>query len=650
MPDLHRRAASPTGPGPAVLAQRDPLIALAILIACLALYLPTMSPSVVAADGGELQMLATVLGVSHPTGHPVLMLLGWLFVHLPLGGDPAFRVTLLGAIVLAAAAAILYLLIRELKIGRIPALAAALLAASASRLWMHAAAAEVYPLSSFFIVLGLWLLVRWAAGKTPLWAVTLALGFGLAHHISMRLLGPAVLVFILAVEPRLVLRPRRWLPALICLLLPLALYAYVPLRAAYFESLPELAGEILGVRKTIAAGFVSPHYYANGPLGLILALDYSQAFFGSRSFGLSTLGQYVEIVRGQFPLLVVPIALFGIGVLIRRQGKVSLLLLLTYFVVMAAALKYLADVGEDGDHFAPTYWLTAIWFAAGADAVRRRLSTTSGARLATAGRGRFWLDVALTAVIAGLPLVNIAAHYPQIVSLRQMNVDRDILSQPLPHAAALAGEWRLITPLRYWQRVEGVRPDLWIIHADPAGVSLLMQRALAAGTPFYAVRPTPAGARLLPLPMRDTSAISHPADLRLGPAVRWRGYDLLQADAARSATAAWQPGGVLLLTLYWQADAAVERDWTTFIHVLGEGDRKVAQVDRLPLAEYYRPSAWQPGLLLADQYEIVLPADLQPGRYRLIFGWYSAAERLRWADGRDAQPLTEIVVETAAAR
>ena len=231
-----------------------------------------------------------------------------------------------------------------------------------------------------------------------------------------------------------------------------------------------------------------------------------------------------------------------------------------------------------------------------------------------------------------------------------MNVDRDILSQPLPHAAALAGEWRLITPLRYWQRVEGVRPDLWIIHADPAGVSLLMQRALAAGTPFYAVRPTPAGARLLPLPMRDTSAISHPADLRLGPAVRWRGYDLLQADAARSATAAWQPGGVLLLTLYWQADAAVERDWTTFIHVLGEGDRKVAQVDRLPLAEYYRPSAWQPGLLLADQYEIVLPADLQPGRYRLIFGWYSAAERLRWADGRDAQPLTEIVVETAAAR
>jgi hypothetical protein len=606
----------------------DPFLAAMAGLACLILYLPTLSPSVVAGDGGELQMLATVLGVSHPTGHPVLMLLGWLFAHLPLGGDPAFRVTLLGAVALAAADGLLYLLARELGAGRLPALAGTFLAASALRLWMHAAAAEVYPLASLFIVLGLWLLLRWGTGKTPLWVVTLALGFGLTHHISMRLLGPAVLAYMLAVEPRLPLRPRLWVPALVCLLLPLGLYAYVPLRAAYFESLPELSGTVLGVRKTIAAGFISPHYYAHGPLGLILALDYSQTFFSSRNLGLDLFGQYVAIAREQFPLLVVPVAFVGIGVLFRRRARANLLFLLTYFVVMAAALKFLADVGEDGDHFAPTYWLTAVWFALGADAILGWARSRPW--------GKTWLWPCLAVAILALPLLNIINHFPQMLARRQENVGRGILEQPLPEGAVLAGEWSLITPLRYRQRVEGVRPDLWIFHADASGIRLLMQRAMVAGTPFYAIRSTPAGPRLLPLPLHDERAITHPADLRLGQAVRWRGYDLEPTSP--------RPGDVLRITLYWQVEAPVDRDWTTFIHVLAEDDSRVAQVDRVPVGDFYRPTEWQPGLLLADQYEIPLPDKLPPGRYRLIFGWYAGPERLSWADGRDSQPLAEITV------
>ena len=88
----------------------DGAVAAAIFLLSLALYVLTMAPSVVAGDGGEMQTVSAVLGVAHPTGYPLFTLLGWLFTHLPLGGDPAYRVTLLSAVAAAGTVACLYLL------------------------------------------------------------------------------------------------------------------------------------------------------------------------------------------------------------------------------------------------------------------------------------------------------------------------------------------------------------------------------------------------------------------------------------------------------------------------------------------------------------------------------------------------------------
>ena len=70
----------------------------------------------------------------------------------------------------------------------------------------------------------------------------------------------------------------------------------------------------------------------------------------------------------------------------------------------------------------------------------------------------------------------------------------------------------------------------------------------------------------------------------------------------------------------------------------------IAQVDREPLSPQFGLSQWRPGLLLADPYQMSLPKDLKPGRYRLVFGWYRGNERLKWANGQDTQPLAEIEV------
>jgi hypothetical protein len=605
------------------------VLAALVFLASLVIYLPTLSPSVVLGDGGEMQMLSDVLGVSHPTGYPLSMMLAWLFGHLPLGGDYAFRVTLLCAVATAAATALLFLTVRELGGARAPALAAALLAGAAPRVWMHASAAEVYALSSFFGMLGIWLLLRWEHDRTPLWAVALAFGFGLTHHISLRLFAPGVLVFLLLVEPRLPLHPRRWLPALACLLLPLALYVYVPLRAAHFMNMPELAGRILGVRKVVASGFVSPFYFAGGAIGLILALGYSGDFF-SGGIRMQVVKDYLALAQQQFPLIVVPVALLGVGVLFKRRWRAAVLLLLIYVAVMLAALQHLSTVGEDGDHFIPTFLLTAVWFGLGADAI---ISFLSG-RLQG---GRRWLHPALSVAVCALAVYAVAAQYPEALDRRQVNVVPGVLDQPLPTGAVLTGDWIYVTPLRYRQRVEGVRPDLWIIHANQEGTRILLTDAIREHTPLYAIRPTETGFRLLPLPAWDPSVITHPADAGLGPAVRWRGYDL--------DTTTFRPGDAVPITLYWEATTPVGQDWTTFIHLLDENGEKVGQVDQPPGDGYYPPSGWQPGLLVADQYELPLDSALKPGRYKLIFGWYRGGDRLSWDDGQDTRELAEITVE-----
>lgn len=615
-----------------ILLSADAFCVLAAFFGALAIYLPTLSPGVVPADGGEIQMLTGVLGISHPTGYPLLILLNRLFASLPLGGDLAHRVTLLGTIFTASAAVAMYCMLREVGARPVSALSGAWLLAAAPRLWMHASAAEVYPLSEFLILLGLWLLIRWDNSRAPLWASMLALGFGLSHHVSVRLLGPAVLVYLLVAEPRLPLAPRKWLPALAVLLLPLALYVYLPLRFAYFSSLPEYSGEVLGIPKLIAGGFVNPHYYAHGPIGMFLGTSYSGFFQGGISIGAPAARDFLQMLRLQFPLPAAPMMFLGLVMLFRKQWRIGLLVMLSAVVTLLVALRWLTVVGEDGDHFIPVYMLMAFCFGVGVEAlsawVERRLP------------GRRWASWGLAAAALALPVYGAITTFPSMLAARELR-EPNLLTPDLPSGAVIAGLWDDITPLRYQQRIENVRPDLWILHADPAGITMLANRAIDDGVPFYQLLSGPNGLELLPIPLRDEAAITDPAPAaqqEMSDAIRWRGYSLSETSL--------HPGDAVGITLYWQVLQPVDGQWKTFIHLVGDNGMPVAQVDREPLDPQFSLPQWRPGLLLADPYQMSLPQDLKPGRYRLLFGWYHGDERLKWANGEDTQLLTEIEVVT----
>lgn len=86
----------------------------------------------------------------------------------------------------------------------------------------------------------------------------------------------------------------------------------------------------------------------------------------------------------------------------------------------------------------------------------------------------------------------------------------------------------------------------------------------------------------------------------------------------------------LMVTLVWQAEAAMAQPFTAFVHVLDGQNQLVAQVDRPPAG--YPTSDWLPGEMIVDTFTITLPDALPPGPYTLQTGFYDLATLLNLGD------------------
>jgi 4-amino-4-deoxy-L-arabinose transferase-like glycosyltransferase len=131
---------------------------------------------------------------------------------------------------------------------------------------------------------------------------------------------------------------------------------------------------------------------------------------------------------------------------------------------------------------------------------------------------------------------------------------------------------------------------------------------------------------------------------RLGESIRLEGFRLAQDRAA--------PGDTLWVTLYWRADAPVDKDYTVFVHLQALDGTLVAQQDNPPVRGTRPTSGWESDGLIEDPYEIQIPADAAFGEYVLSAGMYDPAtgERLAaFASGEwlpeDRVVLTRVPVE-----
>ncbi len=90
------------------------VIAAAVWLFTLTLYAITTAPTLSFWDCGEFIAVSSILGVPHPPGSPLYVLLGRLFSLLPIVSDPAMRVNLLSGVSSAFAAMFGYLVVVRL--------------------------------------------------------------------------------------------------------------------------------------------------------------------------------------------------------------------------------------------------------------------------------------------------------------------------------------------------------------------------------------------------------------------------------------------------------------------------------------------------------------------------------------------------------
>ena len=132
-------------------------------------------------------------------------------------------------------------------------------------------------------------------------------------------------------------------------------------------------------------------------------------------------------------------------------------------------------------------------------------------------------------------------------------------------------------------------------------------------------------------------------DARLGETIRLEGYRLAQSEVS--------PGDVLLLTLYWQTENPVGRDYTVFVHLQGPDDVLVAQQDNPPVRGTRPTSGWEINTPIEDPYEIRVPSGTIFGDYTLNVGMYDPATVVRLAAfGPDGGRLPEDRVVLAMVR
>src|SRR3954470_22353670 len=208
------------------------------------LYLATLAPTTAMWDASEYITAAYTLGIPHPPGNPLFVLLGRVATLIPLG-SVAVRVNMLAALCSAGTAAVWFLVAERVlshwftqRWTRLAGAAVAtLLSATAFTVWNQSVVNEkVYTVSLAFFEVVSWLTVLWCDDPDGRFAdrllvlIAYLIGLGYTNHPAGFLVGPAVTVAVLARRPNTLLRWRLMLAGALALTLGVTPFAVEPIR------------------------------------------------------------------------------------------------------------------------------------------------------------------------------------------------------------------------------------------------------------------------------------------------------------------------------------------------------------------------------------------------------------------------------------
>ena len=198
----------------------------------LLVYVLTLAPTVTFWDAGEFIAAAKTLGIPHPPGTPLFVMIAHVWALVFPIGEYAYRTNFLSALLSSLAAGCFFLVAHESiramtrdlegeaarNLRLAGGAAAALLGAFTFTNWQNSNETEVYAVATFTIAAMSWLAHRWrrerATDRAPrlLLLIVYLAGISIGNHVLALLVGPAITMFMvitLRSEPATDSRRRR---------------------------------------------------------------------------------------------------------------------------------------------------------------------------------------------------------------------------------------------------------------------------------------------------------------------------------------------------------------------------------------------------------------------------------------------------------
>jgi hypothetical protein len=327
-------------------------------------YLSTLQGRIQYWDTGEMQTVPWIFGIAHPTGFPAFILTAGIFAHLFPLGPVSWRIAFFCAMLMLACVALVYVTIVSITGDRLSAACAGWLLAFGTYFWSYGARAEVHDAAAFCGALALYFALRgfYDENVRRFFAAALALGVGLATHPIVLLTLPSLLL--LALARRQLFSLRRAAAAAALLIVPLAFYAYLPLRshavvAAGLDPAPALGkppgGAIWNMQNPQTPG---------GFARLVTGSDFNAGGSLAKIFDVPAYAGKLRVFAAAMYREFSPVGLLAAGIgfvaLVRRRAIVAIALLLCVVLPSAFALAYPPVVEPQRYFFIPMIALALI--------------------------------------------------------------------------------------------------------------------------------------------------------------------------------------------------------------------------------------------------------------------------------------------------
>jgi len=480
------------------------------------LYVLTLAPSTAMWDTSEYVAAAYIMGLPHPPGNPLFILLGRVFTLLPIHPDVAGRVNLLAALSGAISAGLWFLVTERILVGWlrtrwqriVGGSLAALLGATAFTVWSQSVVNEkVYTVSLAGIALIAWLAVRWCdepdgpGADRILVLIAYLLGLGYANHMAGMLAAPAVAIAVLVRRPRTLLRWRLLLACSGAMLLGVSPFATQPIRAAYFPAINE--GEPTGCRTQIGIDctlseqtWVAFKYNFNREQYGKPPVVERQAPIGAQvgMWWMYFKWQWLRDAHGERPALQTALAtvflilgLLGGWVHWQRDRRsfwffgplmVTMTLLLIYYLNFKYGYSQAPELGDnvarevrDRDYFYLwSFSAWSVWAALGIVYVWEAMAALVGSETVRHGREtlqlprqRSWLVASPVLVLALIPLLGNWSGASRAQDTTTRDFAADLLNSVEPYGILVTAGDNDTFPLWYAQEVEGIRRDVVVL-------------------------------------------------------------------------------------------------------------------------------------------------------------------------------------------